>query len=259
MSRTARPRIDREDELALLDRVARGETRARIALIQAEAGMGKSELIREFTTRNSKQELTCVLVDFRGGGLSLADILFHISDTCGWSKFPGLSTTVHQFAHPATVNVSGNIFIGQNEIAVALGGPDESSREMRRAEITSSFVRDLRAFKRITLIFDVFEKCDPVLQGWFASVFLPAVHRSTHIAVIIAGQSIPEQTQMWECEHLALEGIPAAYWQVYARSIGVALSLDYIEACCFALKGHCLSIAQTLEERAALARRGNQP
>ena len=71
------PRIDREEELDLLWRVAHGEASSRIALVEASSGMGKSELLREFVARCQK-DFDIVFVDFKSGGLSLADVLFHI-------------------------------------------------------------------------------------------------------------------------------------------------------------------------------------
>ena len=110
-----------------------------------------------------------------------------------------------------------------------------------------AFVTDLRKFKQITLIFDVFEKCDEYLQAWFSSVFLPAIHRSTHISAIIAGQIVPEQTQMWECEQIVLGEIAPEHWRDYAEAIGAKINLDIIRGFCIALKGKCIDIAQTIE------------
>ena len=250
----SRPRVDREDELNLLQRLVDGQTPIRIALIQAESGMGKSELVREFVSRLLPRQLTYVVIDFKGGGLSLADVFFHLGDTLGWKQFPTLTTSIQRLAQPTTVNITGNVQIGQNEISVALYAPDEQTRDARRADLTNGLIIDLRRLERGVLIFDVFEKCDPTLQPWFASVFLPAIHRSPNLTVIIAGQITPEQTQMWECEHLTLPGIAPEHWQEYANAVGATVTLDFIRGCCVALKGRCINIAQVLE-----AQGGNRP
>ena len=241
----SRPRVDRDNELNLLLRLAQGETKTRIALIQAPSGMGKSELVLEFIARCS-HDLPKVVVDFKGGGLNLADVFFHVCDTLGWEKFPHLTQAIRHLAQPVAVNVSGNFLVGQNEISVALSGPDEPTREARRAELTTAFVGDLRALGQVVLIFDVFEKCD-TLQSWFTSVFLPAAHRSPHLAVIIAGQSVPESTLMWEHELLALKEIDPEHWQTYAEKIGVKMSADHIRGCCGIVKGHCSTVALYIE------------
>ena len=99
------------------------------------------------------------------------------------------------------------------------------------------------------LIVDVFEKCDDTLRTWLTQLLLPAIHRSPHLTIIVAGRQVPECTQMmWKCEQLVLEPIAPEHWQTYAQAVGApALSLDFIKGCCAALKGHCLSIAQMLE------------
>jgi len=190
-----------------------------------------------------------VFVDFKGGGLNLADILFNICDTLDWKKFPVLSSAIRNIVQPANINITHNILIGQNDIAAALNAPDQHTREMRRSEITRAFVTDLRKFKQITLIFDVFEKCDYYLQAWFSSVFLPAIHRSSKISVIIAGQIVPEETQMWECKEIVLGEIAPEHWQEYAEAIGAKVHPEYIHACCVVLKGKCINIALAIEEQ----------
>jgi hypothetical protein len=246
--RTARPRVDREDELALITHLALGEMPARIALIQAPSGMGKSELLREFRVRSSPH-FPIVVVDFKASGLTLADVLFHICDILNWSRFPTLTRTVQHIVQPAAINVTHNLLLGQNEISIALGGPDKQTREQRRSQLTAALISDLRNLGRVILIFDTFEKCDPLLQPWFASVFLPAAHRSPQLSVIVAGRSTPEPTQMWDAEILPLTEIAPEHWQDYALSIGVSLTLEYIRGCCDALCGHCLAIAQTIESQ----------
>lgn len=241
----SRPRVDREDELALLLCLVRGETRPRIALIHAASGMGKSELVRELVAR-CPADVPHVIVDFKGGGLSLGDVFFHIGDTLGWPKFPNLTRAIHGLAHPTVVNVTHNVLVGQNEIMVALSGPDEPTREARRAELTAALVNDLRALGRVALIFDVFEKCE-ALQSWFASVFLPAVHRSPRLAVIIAGQTVPQDSVMWEHEALHLKEIAPEHWQTFAEKIGVKVSAEHIRGCCGIVNGHCSTVAQYIE------------
>lgn len=246
MTHFIKPRVDRTEELELLNRLARGEENSRIVLIRAESGMGKSELLREIKSQ-FKSEVPHVFVDFKGGGLNLADILFNVCDTLGWKKFPALTSSIRNIVQPVNINIKDNILIGQNDIAVALNASDQPTREMRRSEITMAFISDLRKLKQITLIFDVFEKCDEYLQSWFSSVFLPAIHRSPQISAIIAGQIVPEQTQMWECQQITLGEIAPEHWQEYAEAIGAKVDPKIILGFCIAHKGKCIDIALTIE------------
>mgnify|MGYP000870768323 CR=1 FL=1 len=242
-----RPRVDREEELELLLGQAIGKVETRVTLVRADSGMGKSELLREFKQR-CPEAAQQALVDFKGGGISLAMVFFHVCDTLGgWQCFQNLGKAIQHILAPTSVNVSGNMQWGQNEISVALGGPDEHTRDLRRADLTGAFISDLRALGRVVLILDTFEKCDPDLQGWIASALLPAISRSPGLLAIVAGQSIPEKSSMWECEELELQAIEPHYWLEYAREIGVNIELQHLEGCCGIVNGHCSTVAMYLD------------
>ncbi len=236
--------VDRREELALLQKLAAGQTDERILLIQAASGWGKSELLREFRSR-MKQHPGLVLVDFKGGNLSLADVIYHICDILGWKHFKNLRAAVQHILHPA-VSVGRNWMLGQNEIVVALGGPDEETRKMNRAALTRALVDDLRRIGGTVLVFDTFEQCAPELRAWFGGVFLPHVHRSPGMAVVIAGQKVPEETLMWRSIFLPLEKIAPEHWDDYVRELGIPISLEQIRFCYANSNGHPLTIATVL-------------
>lgn len=245
MKRTTKIRIDREDELNLLERLTAGETTRRILLIQAASGLGKSELLREFMSRAQRQP-SPVRVDFRNESLSLADILFHVCDTLGWERFQRLDAAAQKIITPVDVNITRNITLGRSEIALALGSPDKQTREMNRAVLTRALVDDLRKFEGATLVFDTFERCDPALKPWFTDVFLPHIDRSAGISVVIAGQQVPDKTLMWEHIYLQLDAIAPEHWHTYAQELSIDLSFDQIKLCCHNNKGHPLAIAGAL-------------
>ncbi len=242
-------RVDRKTELALLERVANCETRERIVLIHAESGMGKSELLREFKDQSLNQR-PLVFIGFENEGLSLADVLVIICDRLGRTHFPTLAERIQQLAQPTVVNVNvtRNLMFGANDIsiAMAIGAADEPTRSARRAALTEAFVTDLRALERITLIFDVFEKCDPSVREWVIS-FLPHADTSPGLSVMIAGQKTPERSDMWACAHLPLKPIEPQHWFDYAQLVEASVSLDQVKMLCYLLKGHCSSIAIQLE------------
>ena len=239
------PRVNRDPELAFIAQMARGEIETRIALIQAVSGMGKSELVREFEHR-CPDNVHQVIVDFKGGSLSLAFVFFHICDTLGWSHFQTLARTIQRLLNPANINVTGNLMWGQNDINIALNAPDEQTRDLRRADLTNALFIDLRALGRVALIFDTFEQCESTVQSWIVSAFLPAAHRSPNLSIIISGQISPERSTMWECHFIELEPITPDHWHNYARAIGAILSLEQIEQCCKNCKGISIEIANVI-------------
>lgn len=241
-------RLDREDELNRLGCLSAGQTAERIALISGEGGIGKSELLREFMARHT-QRCAVSVVDFKNGSLDLANLISQICDAVGWTQFGSLTDAVSRVVNPVNVTVSRNVLIGQNQISVALSAPDEQTRLTRSADLTNAFISDLRGIDgRVVLIFDVFEKCDdPFLQKWFASIFLPAIHRSTNLAAILAGRAVPEPTLAWEAMQLPLVGIPPEHWHTHAQRLGISITLESLTHCCNIVHGNSLSIAQYVE------------
>lgn len=242
MSRAAP--VDRELELGLFERMLAGETPERILLVSAESGWGKSELLREFAHR-CPTELHYAPLDFKAGGIGLAELLSRLRDSLGLAHFPTLNAAVTQLANP-TINIPGNVLIGQNTIEVALNAPDEQTREARRAALTTAFFADLRAMGKVLLVFDTFEKCDEGIKVWLGGTFLNHAHRSPNLVVVIAGQKVPEATIDWEHQHIPLKGIAAEHWHRHAQANGIAVSLDWINGCCHALQGHPLKMAELL-------------
>jgi len=244
---TKRPRVDRENELNWLLNLAAGSTAPRIALVRATSGMGKSELLREFG-RRCPATVRQVPIDFKGGGFSLAQVFFHVCDALGgWAHFQNLARAIKGVLAPATVTITGNMQWGENDINVALGGPDEQTRDLRRSDLTHAWITDVRALGQVALVFDTFEKCDADLQRWLTSALLPAAHRSPQLLVVVAGQTMPDSSPMWECEEMELTAIAPEHWLAYAKAIGVQVDLKHLEGCCGIVNGHCSTVAAYLD------------
>jgi len=243
MSRAAP--VDREPELNLFDQMLAGNTDEHILLISATSGWGKSELLREFTRRCSKK-LRFATLDFKPGGIGLAELLSCLCDSLNWANFPILIAAVNNIAQPVSVTVSNNLLIGQNQIEVALSGSDEQTREARRAALTTAFFSDLRALGQVLLIFDTFEKCDESVKAWLGGTFLHHVHHSPNLIVVVAGQKVPEESIDWECQHIPLGGIAAEHWHQHANTLGVTISMEFVQGLCFTCNGHPVKMANYL-------------
>ena len=242
-----RPRIDREDELILLDQLALGQIIQRILLIKAGAGMGKSELLREFIARCSR-DIFIAILDFKNGSISQTDLLYNICETFGWQYFPRLDSKLKNLMDLPDVNISENVLLGQNRINVLLGGFDRQTRAEELASLTRAFFEDVRRLRRVVFIFDTFENADSLLKEWVINTFLHYANLSPNLSIIISGREVPKPTLEWIdiSHHLELEGIDAIHWYSYAQSIGLQLNLEWIKGCCFVLKGHPLYMAQIL-------------
>jgi hypothetical protein len=243
----AKIRVNRAEELALFVRIATGETPERVLLVSAASGMGKSELLREFSQRRPQDSLYGV-VDFKGGDVpDVAELLSRLCGRLGWPKFRLLSARISQFVTPSA-SVNENTIIGRAEISIALAAPDEETRSFRRTALTEAFVDDLRSAGRAILVFDTFNACDSELAHWLSG-FLARASYAPGLTVIVAGQSVPEPTLEWEalCRQLPLGPMAAEHWLEYAGAIGLSVSLDFINGCWISCKGHSLKIAELLE------------
>jgi hypothetical protein len=239
--------IDREVELKLLTLIATGKAKERILFIRADAGWGKSELLREFISRNSS-DILCVVIDFKYGGISFTNLLLKICDAIGWQYFPRLDALLDDFAKSTKIEIMRNLVIGQNQIDISIKDLDSLNRDSRILSVLKSFFTDLRKVGPVVILLDTFENCDSATREFLLSNFLHQIKSSSNISVIIAGRQVPEPSTEWNniCTNLSLGGIESIHWHDYAKSIGVNLGAKWIEGCCFAIKGHPLQMAQIL-------------
>jgi hypothetical protein len=248
-----RKRIDRDDELKLIHDVRSGKTKERILLISAGGGWGKSDLLREFIAEHPN-DIPPAIVDFKDKGLSLAQLLCNICDTFDWSRFPALSEVIKTFAAQSTVNVTGNVMVGQNRIDAVMGGLDEQTREMRREELTKAFFHDVRSIGSVTIVFDVFDECESSIETWMVNSFLPYAHRSPQLTVVVAGRKVPQSSLKWEAIHHELRGIAFEHWKQHAEDLGLPASADLIQGCCLTCEGQPLKMLQIFSSLQSQAR-----
>lgn len=246
--------VDRDEELALLDAMLTSQTLERILLICAESGWGKSILLREFEHRRPAH-IPFVKLDFKSC-TGLTETFSHLCDALGWDHFPYFKAAIRAFVQPIQISIEHNVLVGQNQIALALGGPDEQTREARRSDLTNAFFADLRALGELLLLFDTFERGDETVKSWLTSSFLPRAHRSPQLFVVVAGQRVPEQAFDWECCDLPLGPIAPEHWLIFAQSLGIQeLNLELIRNCWHTHHGHTLRMAEALQAFAPQERR----
>ncbi len=243
------PTINRGKELAIIENLLTGELPERVLLIQAGGGMGKSVLVRECIQR-CPEKVPQVVVDFKGGGVSVAEIFSRTCNRLGWDKLPTLSARIAASVHTASVNIADNKMLGRNQIDIALGGPDEDTRERQRAALADALFADLRGLGRTLFVFDAFEHCsDTPVDRWVSKSFLPRVIDVENIYVVIAGRKTPEPGIDWEniSHQISLKGITEPkHWHQFAKEIGITKGLEWIDGFCAALEGHPLDIASML-------------
>lgn len=238
---------NREFEFDLFDRIISGQTNERILLLDAQGGMGKTTLLREFM-RRCPGDVPFAPVDLKGNTTSLHEIFYRMCDALDWEGFPTFASRVESLGQ---VTIADNRIIGRAEIEVALRSPDEGDRAARRADLTRAFFADLRALqRRILLIFDTFEEAPLEVKEWFQSSFLAFSHHTPDLVVIVAGRQIPEESIEWTAcciSHCLVPVREPESWRIYADRIGAVLpSPEWIAAFCDLLDGHPLRMAEAL-------------
>lgn len=237
--------IDREEEIQQLLEGCQRKTAERIFLVQSEGGWGKSVLLREFVERHPK-DFPIALVDFRNPDLSFSRFLYNICDWVSWEKFPTFVEVVERLSLSPSVNIANNRFLGANRIDAILNGVDHVTHDLRQEELTRAFFKDIRKAGRITIIIDVFENCDIALGGWMTQSFLPNVHRSKQLTVVVAGITVPVPTLSWDARKISLKGIPLSHWKSYVETQQLRISSEDLAAYWKALEGHPLRMLQLL-------------
>jgi len=137
-----------------------GNSPERILFLQGDSGMGKSELLWQTATYADRLGIPVARINLKGGGLDVAAILgqFHLELS---KKLPNFSRD---------------------------GGSKTYLLRM-----------DLRALREPALaIFDHFEDvaANKPIVDWLNQQFLPEVETAPGLAVIVAGQKVPEHAAM---------------------------------------------------------------
>jgi hypothetical protein len=222
--------VDRTEELARFDDMLAGRGTAHVLLIQAEAGMGKSSLLREFWDRGS--DAFKAFVDLKPRTQSVVDVLIELS-SYNKARFPRFSQKV------AELSGSRGVYINQSEIkksqvSIQLEGGGADERELRRQVLTASFFADLEDSRvdgdMAMIIFDTHENASEDVKDWLSRAFLPAAREHRWLVVVIAGQSTPELRIGWDdwCLEQTLRPLGPEHLGEYVRRVKLELSENEI-------------------------------
>ena len=215
--------IDRKEELNQVKQIVVGGSNARVLLIQAGSGWGKSELLREYR-RSLPSSQPVAIIEFKHAGKDLQHILFHICEIIGWEKFPNFSKESEKYSTVPNINVAHLMMLGSNELKAEIKGIDKTGQSLRRQVLTKAFLKDLRKAGQVIIVIDVFEKCDEEIRNWLIHSFLPTLKTLNNVSVIIAGVQVPEPTLEWEAEKLILGGIALKHWTEYLKTEAIDIS-----------------------------------
>jgi hypothetical protein len=176
---------DRLNEWPAIVELLAGRSRGRILLFEGPSGLGKSALVRQAAAYAKGLGVLPVELDLKGGGLDVAGIL------------------------------------GEFELNLGQSLPN-FSRE--GASKTTLLRKDLRGLRQpILVIFDTYESCvgNQTVVDWINQQFLIEVETALGLAVIVAGQRVPDYNgARWQgqARHFALKPITEIeHWEPWVQ------------------------------------------
>ncbi|MBI4671118.1 MAG: ATP-binding protein [Chloroflexi bacterium] len=247
------PLANRKPEVELFSKMLARHTAARILLVEAQSGVGKSDLLAQFK-RECSGKAHVAMVDLKAAERGVAYFFWRAREELGHAHFQNLAAATHRILFGPNVTIEKNWILGKQEIEIALHG-DDKTRAFLLDALHEAFFQDLRAIdEKLVLIIDTYNAAGAELGKWIGGEFLAAVVHSPNLLVVIAGQNVPTPSVEWmdEFEHRKLEGIrDAEAWHECAQRAGIAFERRDIETLCWLFDGHPAGMTTALKKRAA--------
>lgn len=241
---------DRKPELEFFRKMLAGKTDARIMLIQAASGWGKTDLLTRFA-HECPDDACIVRLDLKGAEKGIAEVLRVFREKLGADALMRFNAALVRLQ--SSVNITNNTALaGTIDIDVALN-VDEQTRKTNLALLETAFFDDLRAVcLKYVIIFDTFEKAPLELQNWISSVFLRNLVRIPDVCIVIGGQSVPAHTsEEWEdyCERRPLREIhDVDEWHTFAQESQFPFPHEAVKAIVLACAGNPKAIREMFEQ-----------
>lgn len=240
---------NRKPELDLFAQMVARQTPKRILLIEAESGLGKTDLLARFG-RDCPPNTLLVRVDLKAAQSGIAYVFWRVREDMAQIDFPRFSAEVKQLLRGENVRVANNWVLGKQDIQVVLSG-DDQTRAFRLTALQEAFFEDLRDINQtVVIILDTFNAAVAELENWVGGGFLAAAVRTPRLVVIVAGQRVPSPNIEWidHYERRHLERIyDADAWFAYAQDVGLPIGRDVIAAITVLFDGRPLDIRNAFE------------
>jgi hypothetical protein len=224
--------VDREQERRLFRQMLAGEASAHILLIQAEGGMGKTELMKTFWTECEPLQGASparARLNFRDASLSAVGVvLAELCNQLGATRFERFHAEADAYAKAAGIHIEQSTLYA-SQIDATLGKLDPEQRQMRRLMLTDAFFSDLvrtHAGTPSVLLLDTFEAAPEEVQEWLAGPFLGRVRPHRWLVVVVAGRRSPAVDIDWEDwrMHHTLQPLNREHIGEYLRRVELSLS-----------------------------------
>ena len=226
--------VDRAEEKKSFKDMIHRNVDAHILLIEAEVGMGKTNLLNQFRTMS--QHLKRAHVDFKDRSLSFGKILGELSHQLGENSFKIFNQQCRQFVQKSGLNTEHTLLI-VSQIDVVLEELSRETRANQRQMITDAFFLDLDAIyeiiqKPIVLLFDNYDMTSNDVNEWISNQFIARVRRYPWLICVFAGEKTPRIDMDWNdtwCLQHKLEPLEIDDVREYIQTIRLEFSEDVIK------------------------------
>jgi hypothetical protein len=192
--------VDRVEELARFEAMIAGTGTAHVLLIQAEPGMGKSSLLREFWDKSAAHSR--FRVDFKPRTHSVEGVLGELSSQ-NRPAFTRFYERLERVTEGGPLVYMNNTDISRSQLDIRLQRPDSTEeRELRRQVLTQAFFSDLvdanPQHRTTVMVFDTYEAANEEVKDWLTRLLLTGVRGYRWLTVVVAGQTIPQLGIGWD-------------------------------------------------------------
>ena len=214
----------------------------RILMFKGESGSGKTRLV-EWCISQIPSHMRYLSVQLRSSDTTISHILYRLGRSIGWDR---LNTfTQHIATLSKKVEIEGNNWRLEirEHLDKLLQVENLERRKHFRDSITNAWFEDAKTFHTpILLILDTYEEATSELDQWFCQYFLPWIVDIYSVRVLVAGQTVPQQSSDWSycCNYSPLKGVhDAEAWLPVAYAMGREIaSIDYLAGACAMANGN---------------------
>ncbi|MEV6582617.1 hypothetical protein AB0M92_31155 [Streptomyces sp. NPDC051582] len=241
--------VDRVEQLAHAARVIGEGASHRALFFEGDEGIGKTALLIEVHRRHG--DSTVCYVDLATTWAAF-DVLNHIYRQASGQgiRMDSFRALKQRYGEVPTVNFQG-MSMNRSHLDIALSV--NADRETQNSAMSDELVARLAESATVPgsgpiVLLDGFDRCEPPLQSWISTSFLPDLLATRRITVFLAGRSIPSLSHPYAGAvlNLILPPFDAATVQEWIDLAGIEELKGSAEELCSKLDGLPSAISEFL-------------
>ncbi|MEV0990700.1 hypothetical protein [Streptomyces sp. NPDC049949] len=241
--------VDRVEQLAHAARVIGDGDSHRALFFEGDEGMGKTALLIEVHRRHG--DSTVCYVDLATTWAAF-DVLNHIYRQASGQgiRMDSFRALKQRYGEVPTVNFRG-MSMNRSHLDIALSV--NADRETQNSAMSDELVARLAESATEPgsgpiVVLDGFDRCEPPLQSWISTGFLPDLLATRRITVLLAGRSVPSLSHPYAgaVRNLILPPFDAATVQEWIDLAGIDELKGSAEELCSRLDGLPSAISEFL-------------